>query len=209
MLAAGFLGILFSKRQSLAVTIQLLEFSCDVIRNNPMIWVVAIVIMTVHGILSIAWISLFGAIFGDIKNQGRWSVIYHIFIYFLSSSILANIEKVVISGVVGDWYFDRKDKSVIKHLKFALSYSLGSVCFASFIQGLLGTMRFSIRILSRITSNKFEFITCILAAAMSILDEWTPFALIKVGISGDDLWTSAKKCTLLFQKKSYFGIIIL
>ena len=150
MMAAGFIGIILSKRQSLSITIQLLEFSCDIIRNNPMIWVIAIGIMTIHGIFSIAWISLFGAIFGDLKNHGISPVMYYVFIYFLSSSILANIEKVFISGVVGDWYFDRKDKSVIKHLKYALSYSFGSVCFASFIQGLLGTMKFSLRILSRV-----------------------------------------------------------
>ena len=153
MMAAGFIGIIFAKRQSLSLTIQLLEFSCDIIRNNPMIWVIAIGIMTIHGIFSIAWISLFGAIFGDLKNQGIGisPVMYYVFIYCLSSSILANIEKVFISGVVGDWYFDRKDKSVIKHLKYALSYSFGSVCFASFIQGLLGTMKFSLRILSRVS----------------------------------------------------------
>ena len=59
----------------------------------------------------------------------------------------------------------------------------------------------------QITANRFECITCILAAGLSILEEWTPFALTKVGISGDDLWTSAKKCTLLFRRNLILGLL--
>jgi hypothetical protein len=204
---AGFVGIIVSKRQSLSLTVRLLEFSCDVIRNNPAIWIIAIGLMTVHGLFSIVWLSQFGSIMGDIQNQNNSTVIYHVFIYFLTGAILANVEKVVISGVVGDWYFDKNDKSVTKHLKYALSTSLGSVCFASLIQGFLSTVKFSVRLLSRISSSKFEFISCIFTAFITILDEWTPFALIKVGISGDDLITSAKKCTLLFRRNLVLGLL--
>jgi hypothetical protein len=203
----GFVGIIVSKRQSLSLAIRLLEFSCDVIRTNPMIWILAIGIMTVHGLFSLVWLSQFGYIMGDIQNQNNSIVLYYIFIYFLTGSILVNVEKVVISGVVGDWYFDKNEKSVTKHIKYALSTSLGSICFASLIQGLLSTIKFSVRLLSRILPSRFDFIACTLAALISILDEWTPFALITVGISGDDLITSANKCTLLFRRNLVLGLL--
>jgi hypothetical protein len=143
----------------------------------------------------------------DLQNQNNSIVLYYIFIYFFTGSILVNVEKVVISGVVGDWYFDKNEKSVTKHIKYALSTSLGSVCLASLIQGLLSTIKFSVRLLFRILPSRFDFIACTLTALISILDEWTPFALITVGIAGDDLITSAKKCTLLFRRNLVWGLL--
>jgi len=207
VMVATFVGIIVTKRHSLSLTIRLLEFSCDVIRNNPMLWIIAVGIMSLHGLFSMFWISLFGPLLGDIQNQNKYTVFYYIFVYFFTGSILSNVEKVVISGVVGDWYFDKNDKSVTKHLKYALTTSLGSICFASVIQGFLSIIKYSARLLSRISSSKIEFITCTLTALISILEEWTPFALIKVGISGDDLITSAKKCTLLFRRNLVLGLL--
>jgi hypothetical protein len=39
------------------------------------------------------------------------------------------------------------------------------------------------------------------------MEEWTPFILIKVGISGDDLFTSARECTALFRRNLVLGLV--
>ena len=94
--------------------------SIDILKSNPSIFIFSLVLLVCHGIFSLIWISIASRIFhiGLISSFGKefiwsfsgqyqWMVVFFFFIFFWTSAIFQNIERVVIGAVVGDWYFKK------------------------------------------------------------------------------------------------------
>jgi hypothetical protein len=80
--------------------------------------------------------------------------------YFWTSAVLLNVEKMTIAGVVGRWYFKGeaeetyvKDQT-LRNLKNSLTKGFGTVCFASLILAIVQTLQVIIRYLKKVGGRK-------------------------------------------------------
>lgn len=64
-------------------------------------------------------------------------ILFHIFVLLWTTSVLHNIQKVTIAGIVGNWFFQRffEDPvdATLPSLYCSLTTSLGSICFGALI----------------------------------------------------------------------------
>ena len=101
--------------------------------------------------------------------------------------------------------------STLHHSRAVLSTSFGSICFGSLILGLISTMKFISNAFKRVSSSSnsspARFISWTLNCFIFSIEEWTPYTLIVVGISGNDLCSSAKECTHLFRRNLVLGFV--
>jgi hypothetical protein len=93
-----------------------------------MLFFVSLLVFIAHIFMTLIWLSLFERLFlmGHFEKRiqhiewipdvsSNYLALYFIFVYFWTSAILCNIQKVTVAGVVGQWYFMRYSKSNIKN----------------------------------------------------------------------------------------------
>ncbi|KAJ3088182.1 hypothetical protein HK102_009356, partial [Quaeritorhiza haematococci] len=120
-LASGrfFLG----KRRDIERTIHILRLACDVLRTNPTIVAVSLMLMGAYIAFVAIWVYFFTRLFllGHLEARGgpsgglddtwipdggwTWAVAFFILMYLWTTSVFHNLEKTTIAGVVGEWYF--------------------------------------------------------------------------------------------------------
>ena len=107
-------------------------------------------------------------VLGNMDGLFFWCIIYSILMFFWTSAIFQNIEKVTIAGVVGEWYFYERapddiprttTSSAWRHFQIATSTSFGSVCLASLITGLIAFIRWSVNFLKRVSIFLLQLFT--------------------------------------------------
>ncbi|KAJ3041495.1 hypothetical protein HDV00_009291 [Rhizophlyctis rosea] len=164
-LMSGF--FVYRKRQQVEQTIDIIELSFAILRHNPRIFLLSIVLMIGYAVFSLTWILMFARLFlkgyfkvdptgsgghWEVTGGTGWAATFFILVYFWTSANFHNVEKVTIAGVVGEWFFAsgeteggaRSDRT-LKHLKVALTTSFGSICFASLILGIVETSQYLLR----------------------------------------------------------------
>jgi len=111
-------GFMISKRHQISQTMEITQLASDILKANPAIFSLSLGILCVHITFTIFWLWIFVTLFhasfstdlswaGSLSGPSPWMITYFILMYFWTSAILQNIEKVTISGVVGDWYFNQ------------------------------------------------------------------------------------------------------
>jgi hypothetical protein len=123
------------KKDHLDRSLDIIQLSCDVLKSNPSIFPVVLFIGISQALFTVIWLWFFvgtlhsGAVQGNLLNFSLyvnlisfgidivvpvlgnvdglffWCLTFSLFMFFWTSAIFQNIEKVTIAGVVGEWYF--------------------------------------------------------------------------------------------------------
>ncbi|TPX64991.1 hypothetical protein SpCBS45565_g05481 [Spizellomyces sp. 'palustris'] len=220
---------LFNRRQEIEQTIHILQLSCDILRTNPGIFVVSVSLTAAYMLFAVAWMFLFSHLFlrglkeTDPSGVVRWHMAdgtgwvagFFTLMYFWTSAIFKNVEKVTIAGVVGEWYFQRPEGALstdrtLKNFKAALTKSFGSIAFASLILGIIQTMQFMTRLIRGRSSNNsaiHSFLTSCLDCWGQLADNVSSYALVYVGLSGDSFCVSSYRTTRIFRRNLILGLV--
>ena len=128
--AISFVGILgglytaytiYKSRKMFATMVVLVGLATEILMANTALFVLSATLALIHLGFSIFWLWLFAHIFlqGKVISEhgglvsiildptAPWIVFFFILVYFWTASIFQNVEKVTVSSVVGEWYFDR------------------------------------------------------------------------------------------------------
>ncbi|KAI8822233.1 plasma-membrane choline transporter-domain-containing protein [Fimicolochytrium jonesii] len=220
---------LVRKRREIDQTIHILQLSCDILRTNPGIFIVSITLTLGYLAFAVVWLLMFNRLFlrgwGDNDSSGiahwhmaggtGWAVSYYILMFFWTSSVFKNVEKVTIAGVVGEWYFQRAEGSVshnrtYKNFTSSLTTSFGSICLASLILGLIQSLQLSIRLARRLTGSNgalHRLLTACLDCYGQLADNVTSYALVYAGLTGSSFPASCYSTTRVFRRNLVLGLV--
>ncbi|KAJ3181598.1 hypothetical protein HDU85_003540 [Gaertneriomyces sp. JEL0708] len=239
MIVAGVLGLfsglastafLVMRRREVEQTVHILELSCDILRTNPHLLVFSLMSTLVYIGFAAIWVTFFTHLFlrgwadgptWHISGGTPWLAFFFLGMYFWTDSVIRNIEKTVVAGVVGEWYFrtheipqDIKEDRTTKNLKAALTTNFGSVCFASLILGTVKAMQHVTSLIKRATrrdssnpSQLHRFLTSCTDCWGHLAENVTTYALVHVGLTGSSFWKSSYITTRIFRRNLVLGLI--
>ncbi|KAJ3157916.1 hypothetical protein HDU89_000295 [Geranomyces variabilis] len=233
--AAGFLmaGVasatyLYRRRKETEQTVHILQLSCDILRTNPGIFVVSIALTTAYTVFALTWVLLFSRLFlrgwketdptgivhWHLAGGTGWAVAFFTLMYFWTSAIFKNVEKVTIAGVVSEWYFQRMEGSTTadrtwKNFRAATSTQFGSVCLGSLILGVVQTLQFFSRLARRVTGGgaMHRLFTACLDCGGHLADNVTSYALVYVGLTGVSFASASYATTRVFRRNLVLGLV--
>ncbi|KAJ3371810.1 hypothetical protein HDU91_004885 [Kappamyces sp. JEL0680] len=230
----GILGGLYTawvawrSRRMVATMNVIVNLATEILTANSSLFVLSATLSIFHLAFSIFWLWLFAHIFLQgqlVPSDGGMNIVMHpsgpyiafyfVLLYFWTSSLLQNIEKVTVSSVVGEWYFDRFDHTNTTdetwfHFQYVSSRSLGTIAFASLILGLVRTIQFLIRQIERYGSRKvlnYRIVAVTIAVLSKLLDDLSSYTLVHVGLTGESLLSSAFQCARLFRRNLILGLL--
>ncbi|RHZ77383.1 hypothetical protein Glove_180g25 [Diversispora epigaea] len=224
-----FVVLIYAQRDKIKKTIKIVSLACDIINDNPHTIIISLMLSAVQVIFSIVWLFLFCHVFlvGDVY-QATWRFnadayfwgLYLIFMWLWTSNIIRNIQKVMLAGVVSEWYFYRHEPNhgspeeiAILSLKRAATNSFGTVCLGSLLESLIKILRFiNNNILKKYlqdynyTCFYFSLSYC-LSCFDHVIENMNNYILIYAGIACESFWESALSTTKLFSRNLIFGLV--
>ncbi|KAJ3218809.1 hypothetical protein HDU67_004057 [Dinochytrium kinnereticum] len=228
--ALGSITYLFKRRRQIDQTINILQLSCQILWENPTIFVLSLTLMLTYMIFSLLWLLAFSHLFlvhptYPIPMSTRTAVGFFVLMHFWTSAVLQGIEKVTIAGVVGKWYFKRnfdethEEDQTLRNLKAAVSTGFGTVCFSAGVLALAQTAQAFVKFVRKYdcvfyaknnSRGSSGGLLLLLDACMSCfsysLDTLTSMTLLYSGLTGHSLLRSGVLCTRLFRRNLVFGL---
>ncbi|KAI8074521.1 plasma-membrane choline transporter-domain-containing protein [Gongronella butleri] len=213
-------------RNRINKTIGIIELSCDVLRFNPGILVVSLLLMGAFIVFSIVWITLFnrlwlmgvssGSVWLVSDNAYVWAT-YHIFIYLWTAAILINMQRFVLSAITAQWYFHRhepqqlgSDHPWVIALQRASTTSFGTLAFGGLILSIVQLLHFMTRHMKKYTKTGWPFVTLVsalLAYIEALISNINNYVIGLAGITGDGFCMSAKAGTKIFRRNLISGLV--
>lgn len=117
------------------------------------------------------------------------------------------------SSVVGEWYFLRFEETATSdrtfhHLNHVVRTSFGSVAIASFVLGTIRTLKFVLYLLQKKSrSRSLGFVGSCLGFIASLVERFSSYTLVYVGLTGDSFSSSSYSCSRLFRRNLVLGLI--
>jgi Plasma-membrane choline transporter len=130
-----------------------------------------------------------------------------------------NAVEVTVAGVMATWCYDKEAASgccspaVASSLYRSVTYSFGSICLGSLLQGIMQALRKIIPQRSRANSNDqccglcFCVLECFGRVVEDSLDYFNQWAYVFIGIYGYGYVESGQKVLELFVSKGWMSII--
>ncbi|KAG1238653.1 hypothetical protein G6F68_000452 [Rhizopus microsporus] len=186
-----YIKIVYDRRHRINKTISVIELACDMIRSNPAILIVPILLLTVFILFTSIWITFFNRLWliGRLSNPSTlskaiWIVnnyvyylaAFYIFFYMWTSMILIYLEKFALSGMTAQWYFHRNEIS-----STSMSYSKKT-------RPLVSVVEFILRLIDPIVSTVNHYTVGL------------------AGITGENFFSAAKSATKIFRRNLLSGI---
>ncbi|KAL1922657.1 uncharacterized protein VTP21DRAFT_10196 [Calcarisporiella thermophila] len=233
VLGAGYCYMVYHNRRQIEKTIAVIELSCEILKDNPDILLVTIFLIAMQIVFTVLWLIFFSRLFlvgrvTNIGNRDGWLVESNVFylatffvlMFFWTSSVLKNIQRVVVSGVVAHWYFHRheakayanaKETPMQNALKRAATTSFGSVCFGALVLAVVQILRSLSKYLRRFTQRHpthafFALLESLLAFIEGITENLNNYATVQVGITGESFLSAARASTKIFRRNLVFGL---
>ncbi|KAG0149674.1 hypothetical protein CROQUDRAFT_653229 [Cronartium quercuum f. sp. fusiforme G11] len=167
--------LIWNERKRIDRTIKVLELSTGVIIEHPSLVLVCLATTIMCIMMSLPFVTLvYKLVLLGSYDHNRWvidsgSVIQAIvtaFIWSWTLNVIRNLQRIVISGVVSHWYFNRHSppsqthkgystiESTYSSISRAVGPSLGTVCLASFLLTCFDTTRQMLKWSNKLTSSK-------------------------------------------------------
>lgn len=232
------LGIISSvlvhkKRTNISRSIALVELSFQIIKDNAGIIFISLRILISYFIFCVVWLALFCSLMliGHIEknaNERTWIpdpsspvvIAFFVFMFMWTSVTFSYVERCMISGVVCEWYFHRNDpvrtiakKDLAKEsLKRSLTYTFGSICFASLVLSAIQAIRLSIHTVRKIgrwvvSDTISDLFGSCAEMIEGLVDGVNSFALVYIAFNGTDFCTAAQKCAFLFRRNLISAVL--
>jgi len=148
------------------------------------------------------------------SNAGP-ALIWLIFSYYFTHQVLHNTIHVIVSGVVGTWWFSPMEANsccspaIGDSTVRALTTSFGSICFGSLIVAIIQTLR---ELASQAQNSRDGNVLaclaqCLLACLESIVEYFNRWAYVYVGLYGYSYMEAGKNVISLFKNRGWEAII--
>jgi hypothetical protein len=123
--------------------------------------------------------------------------------------------QVTVVGVMATWCFDKDEadgccsSAVFNSLSRSLTYSFGSICFGSLLQGLVSVLRYAVESARARRENNECCCGCgsLLFCIQDALEYFNQWAYVFVGVYGYGYLESGKRVMELFRARGWTSII--
>eukprot|EP00808_Paulinella_micropora_P027243 g16180.t1 len=137
LLAAGMALWSLCNRQKLDFAVVMLEMVVELVKQNPALLMVAVVMLIVQTV----WLSLFSLACVQVLAVGGLAITFFthaLLAYFWTTYVFKNLVHCSIAGTVSHWYFrvnpsDRPVNVALDCFKLSSTYYLGAICLGSFL----------------------------------------------------------------------------
>ncbi|KAI9254725.1 plasma-membrane choline transporter-domain-containing protein [Helicostylum pulchrum] len=224
-----YIKVVYDGRHRINKTIAVIELACDVIRCNPGIILVSLILLVVFISFSIVWIIFFNRLWlighlGDasslsgaiwIVNNYVYSLAaFYVLIYMWTAKLLIYMERFALSSITAQWYFHRNEASPTfvpwkNALTRACTNSLGTIAFGSLILAVIQFLSFSARSLRKYTKVPRPFstlLTIILGYIDAMISTFNNYTISLAGITGENFFSAAKSATKIFRRNLLTGL---
>lgn len=189
IISSTFVSFLLWKNRNLVLThAKIVSLACDILKINPSLFVLSALLTLGHIIFTVIWMYMFCQVLAHDSSNETYIPLFFVGMYFWTSSLVQNLERVTVSSVVGEWYFLRFEKNIKGDMTWFhfrnISYtSFGTVVFASLILGFIRFMKFVIGITRRKSGN--SLIVAVIEYVNQIIDRFSTYSLSYAGITGE------------------------
>lgn len=189
-----------------------------------------------NGVLSSERLSLSEGLCKDAGNNGcqenennyqgkTWGTLFLLLLsLYWTNTTLLNTLQVTVAGVMGTWCFEKTDAStccspaVYSSFYRSVTYSFGSICFGSLLEGLVTALRVIVETARNQSredneqcSGEAAILLCILECILKLLEDiieyFNTWAYVYVGIYGYGYLESGRKVMELFRARGWTAVI--
>lgn len=208
-------------RSKISLTVVIFEEACRGCLNNlgiyPVTFFVAMLVVAFHVFWFSTWMYLFSVpsdqVLGipwmeESSTSVRGTMIYMLFGYWWTCAFLGALFHSCVSGIVGAWYFERKNVSVSasRTLFTMLTRCMGALATGSFLIGLLSMVRWAIKKLQRLTKKQpalsgiLKCCGCCVCLVEKVVSVVNKYAYVYVAMEHATFCVAAKKSFGLIRK---------
>lgn len=142
--------------------------------------------------------------------------------FYWTISVILNTVRVTVAGVMGTWCIDKDDAAsccspaVTSSLVRSLFFSLGSICFGSFLEGLASAINAATKYGKKVAdsdgdahdcgSRFMSFMICCTKCCADALEFFNQWAYVYIGVYGYGYVKSGKKVMELFKSRGWTSI---
>lgn len=167
--------LIWNQRKRIDRTIKVVELSTGVIIEHPSLVLVCLATTLACIVMSLPFVTLvYKLVSLGFYDHGQWvidsgpitQVLLTAFIWSWSLNVIRNLQRIVISGVVSHWYFNRHSppspthkgystiESTYNSISRAVGPSLGTVCLSSFLLTCFDSTRQMLKWSNKVTSAR-------------------------------------------------------
>jgi len=133
--------------------------------------------------------------------------------YYWTSQVISNVNLVSVAGVVAEWYFRAPQMGpnpMCRSLKRAMTTSFGTICFGSFLVGVIRALRYMLNN-QRQGGGIMALVACIVSCLLACLESFIRminfWAFTYVAIYGMPYCNAIKSTFDLFNNRGFHLII--
>ncbi|KAG0167447.1 hypothetical protein DFQ28_006079 [Apophysomyces sp. BC1034] len=227
-----YITLVYRSRHRINKTISVIELACDVLRNNPGIILVSLILMIAFIVFTSVWMVFFSRLWlvghsemQTPKTGSIWVVydhvyimaVFFIFVYMWSAAVLINIQRFVLSAVTSQWYFHRNDpgntnseKAWKSALIRAYTTSLGTLALAGLILSIVQMLHLLARYMKKYVKKNRPLVTVVamcLGYVEGLISQINHYTISLAGITGESFCASARSGTKLFRRNLLSGLL--
>lgn len=204
-------------RHRIPFAVALLETVVDVIKRFPAIVGVSFLAILTQALWVTVWafsvmyaLNLFDTT-SDVDDGEAAIYFLMLLSFYWTVQVIANTVLVTCNGVVAEWYFTdpgMRENPTLRAWQRAVTTSLGSICFGSFIIAMIQTLRAMVNG-ARKSENNFArcCVECILHCLQNIMEYVNHYAYVYVAMYGSDYCSSAKSVFTLFSHRGWSVVV--
>ncbi len=155
-----------------------------------------------------------------------WTFLMFLLSLYWTTNVIGNFIQVVVSGVMATWLYDKDEArgccsaAIWGSLRRGMTFSFGSICFGSLVQGFVSVLRWMVQGGRRHRQDPSRtndtccgvmgssFVECVTHLWGDVLDWFTQWNYIYVALYGFSYVESGKRVTQLFRTKGFVPIIM-
>ncbi|PJF16519.1 hypothetical protein PSACC_03715 [Paramicrosporidium saccamoebae] len=225
--AAALSGMfIVANRKNVRHTVEIIKMTSEVLSSNPGIYVASFVLFVSYLCFIAVWLLFYvhTLMLGYVDpshhvwHLSRFSYYLQAYLVFMlvwTSLIFSGVQKCLIGGVVGRWYFFRADpdeleqtSSVWSSLHAAMTTFFGQICIASLILSMVRMARLffqfyhyvASRFDSGVVSTVLRSVTLFFGFVERLVEHLSDLALYTVALTGEGFWSAGRTLFKVFRR---------
>lgn len=219
---------IIANRKNVKHTIDIIKVTTEVLSANPGIYLASLGLFLGYLLFVAIWLLFYVHTlmlgYADPTNHvwhlnqfSYYLQAYFIFMLVWTSLVFSAVQKCMIGGVVGRWYFFRADPDELEQsegnvvwssLKTTMTAFFGQICFASLILGIVRITRGFFQLYHYIAS-KFDngIVTSLLRNVNlffgfieRLVEHLTDLSLYTVALTGEGFWSASRTLFKIFRR---------
>lgn len=177
--------------------------ACISLRSHLSLIIVAVVMLIVQILWFIFWILM---MFGIYRITDSVFTILLIYTWYWGAATCRNVVHFITACCVGHWWFDNQIYTMRDSIKRSLTLNFGTICFGSFFEAIIKTLRFFTK-----DSGRKSCVTCccdfflrIIEKCIGYLNEW---GFIYSALTGHSFLDSSRCFIQLFRRRGWTMVI--